>query len=90
MTKYIKPEVTTIYTQKPIGKLILKNRLRKDPNGDVEILNGFWKFEPHRADKDLVHPVLVYADLMATGDSRNIEVAEMIYDTEITRFVREN
>ena len=53
-------------------------------------MNGFWKFEPPRPDKDLVHPILVYADLMATGDSRNIEVAEMIYDTEITRFVREN
>jgi hypothetical protein len=90
MTKYIKPEVTTIYTQKPIGKLVLKNRLRQDPNGDVEILNVFWKSEPHGAAKNLVHPVLVYADLMATGDSRNIEVAEMIYDTEITGFVREN
>jgi hypothetical protein len=90
MTKYIKPEVTTIYTRKPIGKLILKNRLRKDPNGNVEILNGFWKFEPPGPDKGLVHPILVYADLMATGDSRNIEVAEMIYDTEIIRFVREN
>jgi len=33
---------------------------------------------------------LVYADLMATGDQRNIEAAEMIYEKYIGRLVREN
>ncbi|MBW1728433.1 MAG: hypothetical protein JRJ62_12840, partial [Deltaproteobacteria bacterium] len=35
-------------------------------------------------------PILVYADLLATGDHRNIEAAEIIYEKYIGRFIREN
>jgi len=90
LTKYLRPEIVTIYTKQPIGKLIIKNKLKKDPDGNVEILNRFWNFKPNTVNNDLVHPILVYADLMATGDTRNIETAGMIYDTEITRFIRED
>jgi hypothetical protein len=90
LTEYLNPEVTTIYTKKPIGELALKNRLKKDPNGNVEILNVFWNFEHSMISKGLVHPILVYADLMATGDSRNIKTAGLIYDEEIFRFIRED
>jgi hypothetical protein len=89
LTEYVNPEVATIYTKKPIGELVLKNRLKKDPNGNVEILNVFWNFEHNMIKKGLVHPILVYADLMATGDSRNIETAGLIYDEEIIRLIRE-
>ena len=64
--------------------------MKKDPEGNVEILNRFWNFKLNTFNNDLVHPVLVYADLMATGDNRNIETAGMIYDTEIARFIRED
>jgi hypothetical protein len=37
----------------------------------------------------MVHPLLVYADLMATGNQRNIETARMIYDQHIIQLVRE-
>jgi hypothetical protein len=90
LTKYLRPEIFTIYTKEPIGKLVLKNRLKKDPEGNVEILNLFWNFKFNAVNDDLVHPVLIYADLMATGDHRNIETAGVIYDTEITRFIRED
>ncbi|MBW2449412.1 MAG: hypothetical protein JRE92_03170 [Deltaproteobacteria bacterium] len=90
LTKYLRPEVFTIYTKQPIGKLVLKNKLKKDPDGNVEILNLFWNFKLNTVNIDLVNPVLVYADLMATGDTRNIETAGMIYDTEVTRFIRED
>lgn len=33
----------------------------------------------------LVHPVLAYADLIATGDARNLEVARILYDEQIAR-----
>ena len=90
LTKYLKPEVVTIYTLKPIGKLVLKNRLRRHPDGNVEILNVFWNFENNRINKNLVHPILIYADLMATGDNRNIEVAGKVYDTAIVRYIKED
>jgi len=41
-------------------------------------------------DKDTVHPILVYADLIASGDKRNIEIANMIYEKEITGLIRED
>ena len=90
LTKYLKPELATIYTLNPIGKLVLKNKLKRHPAGNVEILNIFWNFEHGRINKGLVHPVLIYADLMATGDNRNIEVAGIIYDTAIVKYIKED
>ena len=87
LTQYLKPEITTIYTRQPMGKLVIKNNLKKDPDGNIEILTVFWNFEN---DNDLVPPILVYADLLATGDNRNIETAEKVYDAEIARFIRED
>ena len=90
LTDYLRPDTVTIYTKQPIGKLVLKNRLTKDPDGNVEVLNAFWNFEHFYLDNKLVHPILVFADLMATGDTRNIETAGMIYDAEIDRYIRED
>ena len=90
LTGYLKPAKATIYTNEAIGKLVLKNRLRKADHGNVEILTPFWNFKYELADRDIVPPILVYADLMATGDQRNIEAAEMIYEKYIGRLVREN
>jgi len=90
LTGYLKPAKTTIYTNEPIGELVLKNRLRKAEQGNVEILIPFWNFKYELADRNIVPPILVYADLLATGDHRNIEAAEIIYEKYIGRFVRED
>lgn len=90
LTGYLKPAKATIYTNEPFGKLVLKNRLRKAEQGNVEILTPFWDFKYEIEDRDIVPPILVYADLMATGDRRNIEAAGIIYEKYIDRFVREN
>nr|WP_263458972.1 type IV toxin-antitoxin system AbiEi family antitoxin [Bathymodiolus platifrons methanotrophic gill symbiont] len=57
-------------------KLKLTNKLRKDPSGDIEILNTFWDVENEANRTDTVHPILIYADLMASGDPRNTEVSQ--------------
>jgi hypothetical protein len=91
LTHYLKPEVVTIYTATPqLNHLLFENRLRKDPEGDVEILERFWKPVEMWQYEDLVHPILVYADLLATGNQRNIETAKMIYEQHIIRFIRED
>lgn len=90
LTGYLKPAKVTIYTNEAIGELVLKNRLRKADQGNVEILAPFWNFKYELADRDIVPPILVYADLMGTGDQRNIEAAEMIYEKYIAGLVREN
>lgn len=90
LTKYLKPQNATIYTNQPLGKLLLKNKIKKDPNGDIEILKAFWEFEYNWPHRNLVHPLLIYADLLATGDARNIETAQIIYEQEFTRLIRED
>lgn len=90
LTEYLKPQIATIYTNQPLGKLLLKNKIKKDPNGDIEILNAFWGFEYDGQDLNLVPPLLIYADLLATGDARNVEAAEIIYEQELTRLIRED
>ncbi len=91
LTHYLKPEVITIYTTtQQLNQLLLGNRLRKDAEGDVEILERFWKPVGKLEYEDLVHPILVYADLLATGNQRNIETAKMIYEQHIIRLIRED
>ena len=91
MTDYLNPQLLTIYTTaQELNPLLLENRLRKDAAGDVEILERFWKPFEKRPEEALVHPILVYADLLATGNQRNIETARMIYEQHLLRLVREN
>lgn len=87
VTKYLKPHVVTVYAYQPLGPLLLQNRLKNTPNGDIEILKIFWNFKFKWQYPDLVHPILIYADLIATGDERNIETANMIYEKELIRFI---
>ena len=74
----------------PFGKLVLKNKLRKANHGDIEILTLFWNFDYEFANQGIAPPILVYADLMATGNNRNIEAAGMIYEKYLAGLIREN
>ncbi|MGB3345800.1 MAG: type IV toxin-antitoxin system AbiEi family antitoxin [Candidatus Humimicrobiia bacterium] len=91
LMKYLKPQVITIYTTlQQLNPLLIENRLKKDPEGDVEILNRFWIPLEMWQYEDMVHPILIYADLMATGNKRNIETARMIYEKYLIRHIRED
>jgi hypothetical protein len=89
LTQYLRPEQKTIYATSTLPEIQAKFALKKDPNGDVEILKKFWGFKEESAKNGIVPPLLVYADLMASGDDRNIETAEIIYDTKISRLLGE-
>jgi hypothetical protein len=57
--------------------------LRPDPSGDIEILDSFWpEYAEHlwATPPAVVHPLLIFADLSASADSRNHYVAEKIYE----------
>jgi hypothetical protein len=89
LTQYLRPQQKTIYAATTIPEIQAKFALKKDSNGDVEILKRFWAFDEESAKNGIVPPLLVYADLIATGDDRNIETAEIIYDTQISRLLGE-
>jgi len=90
LTGYLKPELFTVYTRNAPGRLLAANGLRTDPRGNVEVLKAFWDAKCDWAQHEIAHPVLIYADLLATGDPRNIETARRIYDERLAGLVRED
>jgi hypothetical protein len=91
LTDYLKPQTVTVYVDKDNpAAVLIPNRLKKDPEGDVELIGRFWRPDVIAPHGDTVHPILVYADLMATGNQRNIETARIIYDEHIVQLVGEN
>ncbi len=94
LTEYLKPATYTIYVdptqaREHIATLVKEHRLRADPQGDVEVLDRFWNLPPlDRTRADLVPPLLTYADLMATLDPRNMEVAKRIRAEQLDLAVR--
>jgi hypothetical protein len=89
LTQYLKPQYITLYAEKQPDELIVMKKLRKDPHGDVEILKRFWNFPQGNEMVNIVPPLLVYADLIATGDERNAETARMIHEQHLVGLVRE-
>jgi hypothetical protein len=90
LTDYLKPQLTTIYMREKPERFLVENKLKNDPHGNVEILEVFWKFEDNWEQKHLVPPLLIYADLIATGDDRNLETAKIVYEREIARYIGED
>ena len=90
LTHYLKPENTTIYADKPLARMMLENRLRKAPDGNIELVKRFWTFDYPEKALRVVPPLLVYADLIATGEGRNAEVARMVYDAHVARYLAED
>jgi hypothetical protein len=88
MTGYLKPEDVIIYVaDETPAKILAPFRLKKDPEGNVELYACFWKPETVTPHGDMVHPLLVYADLIATGDQRNLETARKVYDQYLVQLV---
>ena len=85
LVNYMKPTAFTVYTRDKAGQLAAEYKFKKDQNGDVEILKAFWNEKLHPNDTLNVHPIMVYADLLATANPRAIETARILYDKELAR-----
>lgn len=96
LTGELKPEKVILYLSNESGKqLFLDKRLRKNLNGNIQIYNTFQEQELQEQDdkyklNDIVDPIIIYADLLATGDPRNIETARIIYEQKLAGLVRED
>ena len=101
LTHHLRPEVLTIYGEKLPQKLLVGQRLRAIAPGDaglrnahVELRRRFWgqgltaRLEALGIAPTTVPPVLIYADLLATGDARCIETAEILYEQTIARLLK--
>lgn len=80
LTRYLKPQIATLYTRENLVEIVQLGQLRKANRPEevnVEILKPFWEVDEPGQN---VHPIVVYADLIATSDTRNLEVAKLVYD----------
>ncbi|OAV63588.1 hypothetical protein Barb6XT_03109 [Bacteroidales bacterium Barb6XT] len=80
LTNYLFPEKFALYTTERWQDLGPRIGLVPDNNGSVEVLQQFWE---KKDDKKTVPPLLIYADLMGSGYSRNIETAKIILENEL-------
>lgn len=90
LVNYLTPGVLTIYADKIPPQLLIEKRMTPARGADasgrvIEWRKPFWGNVPAKARPDTVNPVLVYADLLATGDARCIETAQLVYDEYLAR-----
>jgi hypothetical protein len=77
LTNDLKPVEYILYTKKNRAELMSRLKLIPDDNGKVEIRVPYWTV---KNDLPNIAPrLVVYTDLMITGDPRNIKKAEEIY-----------
>ena len=90
LTNYLKPEQITIYVREQAARLQLEFGMKKDPDGEIELLKVFWDRQCDFDDKDVTPTLLTYVDLLTTGDQRNIDTATIIHDQYLAQFIAED
>ncbi len=80
---YLQPGLFDIYTEIPAAHLIRTGVVKQDANGEIHLYNKFWNWE---TDNRTVPAILIYADLMGSGNSRCLEAAQRILRNELKDF----
>lgn len=78
LTGYLKLEIFLLYTEQTRSDLMKQLRLEPDDDGKIEIYQRFWTGEEN--GHQTVPSLLVYADLIYSGDPRNLQTAQRIYE----------
>lgn len=88
LTEFLRPATLTIYTHGKPTDLIAAFGLTKDPHGPIELLDAFWHQQEGMTlpDLNVVHPILIYADLAALQDERADQAATQILGRYLARF----
>jgi len=90
LTGHLRAEHFTIYYRGRTPQVLTKLRMRLDPGGNAEMLSAFWPVELDEGKDPVAPPILVYADLMATGAIRNEETVKLIYERFIEAALAED
>jgi len=83
-TNFLNPKDGIVYINRNnIAEFINKARLRKkdmqtDTGYQVEIIELFWKPDQNEVATGVANPLITYADLIATAEPRNLEVAKRL------------
>jgi hypothetical protein len=89
LTGALKARNVTLYCRSASVRHVVKaGKLSASETGEIEIIEPFWPdsvIPCSDLNRSVVHPLLICADLNRTGDSRNLEAANDIYEKFLTR-----
>jgi len=88
LTNYLTPEKFVVYTNGSWQGLVRDLKVVPDDNGDIDVLEMFWKNNDSFGDKNIVPPLLIYADLMGSRIGRNVDTAKLILENELSNIIR--
>jgi hypothetical protein len=71
---FLRPAIFTLYTTETKNDMIRNYRFLPDAHGNIKI------YHPFSDIQSSISPLWVYADMLNSGDARNFEVAEKIYN----------
>jgi len=81
LTKYLRPEEFTLYTQETKLEVMRHYKLMPENNGELMVCDWFWNETYQvKAQPLAAPPLLVYADLMIKDEKRCRETAQLIFD----------
>lgn len=80
LTGHLKPKDYIIYTNEETNKIAKDLKLIPDEAGNIELYSKFWTDSLHLKNEYTAPPLVVYADLLGTGNDRNIETAKIILE----------
>lgn len=67
---------------------VQKYNLLEDRNAEIILFKKFWNFTNHDSKIDIVPYLLIYTELLSSLDERNHEVAKIIYEKHLLRFIK--
>lgn len=83
-TKYLNPRDAVVYIDiEKVAQFLKRGRMRKlNPHEKdgvrIDIIERFWKADDLEEKTRLVNPIIAYADLIETGNQRNLETAKRL------------
>jgi len=90
VTDYLNPEKFSIFTRLSKKEIIKDLKLLPDANGEISIYKPFWlesntmeSFANYMNKQNAVHPLIIYAQLIYSGNSRNVETAQILFNEYI-------
>lgn len=92
LTNYLHPEKYALFTTFSKQEILTKLKLVPDPKGKITLYQPFWgdtntvsSINPDDITKikNHVNPLIIYAQLIHSGEPRNIETAQIIYNEHI-------
>jgi hypothetical protein len=91
LTDHLRPGALTIYAAKLPALLAARQKFAKAPEFgrtvEVQVRRRFWNFTEDNEKRAIAPAVLVYADLLATGEGRCLETAKMVYEAHVARLL---